>query len=179
MDRGDATLRVSEIEPRANSQCGKILRKIIISQRCVHKRHVAPERRGRTREVDSARRREKRNKRKREKERRQGGAERRRSDGVINDRVFNTLYGLAYKLRAVHRSSWQRINGRGAEHGADLPLSPSRSPVLFHSSLFVTDLYVDLLGRVIVSRFPSVAPVYSFSLSHAFHRRCANANASR
>ena len=39
-----------------------------------------------------------------------------RSDGVINDRVFNTLYGLAYKLRAVHRSSWQRINGRGADH---------------------------------------------------------------
>lgn len=45
-----------------------------------------------------------------------------RSDGVINDRVFNTLYGLAYKLRAVHRSSWQRINGRGADHGDDLSL---------------------------------------------------------
>lgn len=47
---------------------------------------------------------------------RKGETTRRRSDGVINDRVFNTLYGLAYKLRAVHRSSWQRINGRGAEH---------------------------------------------------------------
>lgn len=60
-------------------------------------------------------------------ERNEGGGEgegrtRRRSDGVINDRVFNTLYGLAYKLRAVHRSSWQRINGRGAEHEADLSL---------------------------------------------------------
>ena len=42
---------------------------------------------------------------------------------MINDRVFNTLYGLAYKLRAVHRSSWQRINGRGAKHEADLSFS--------------------------------------------------------
>lgn len=29
---------------------------------------------------------------------------RERGDGVINDGVFNTLYGLAYKLRPVHRS---------------------------------------------------------------------------
>jgi hypothetical protein len=52
----------------------------------------------------------------------------RRSDGVINDRVFNTLYGLAYKLRPVHRSSWQRINGR------DRSLSLSLSLSLFLSS---------------------------------------------
>lgn len=65
---------------------------------------------------------------------------RRRSDGVINDRVFNTLYGLAYKLRAVHRSSWQRINGRGAEHGADLSLLLSAVRLL--SSFFFLDSFV-------------------------------------
>lgn len=52
-----------------------------------------------------------------------------RSDGVINDRVFNTLYGLAYKLRPVHRSSWQRINGLEEQTTGMISLSLSlRSP---------------------------------------------------
>lgn len=72
---------------------------------------------------NSASRGEKRETRGRRTKKKGEGRTRRRSDGVINDRVFNTLYGLAYKLRAVHRSSWQRINGRGAEHEADLSLS--------------------------------------------------------
>lgn len=62
-----------------------------------------------------------------EEERRQGRRVdgRRRSDGVINDRVFNTLYGLAYKLRAVHRSSWQRINGGEQSTPGLISLFPS------------------------------------------------------
>ena len=51
-----------------------------------------------------------------------------RSDGVINDRVFNTLYGLAYKLRPVHRSSWQRINGLEEQTTGMISLSLSLSP---------------------------------------------------
>ena len=50
-----------------------------------------------------------------------------RSDGVINDRVFNTLYGLAYKLRPVHRSSWQRINGLEEQTTGMISLSLSLS----------------------------------------------------
>lgn len=114
---------------------------------------------------------------------------RRRSDGVINDRVFNTLYGLAYKLRAVHRSSWQRINGRGAEHEADL--APSFGLSLFTSfvrtsprnrflfpSVFLPLRLSDLLERVIVSRFPSIAPVYPSSFLHVSHGRRTNADES-
>lgn len=87
---------------------------------------------------------------------------------MINDRVFNTLYGLAYKLRAVHRSSWQRINGRGVDHGDDLSLLPLSS-----LSSSVSDLSADRLGsRVIVLRFPSFAvhpltPLLSLSYSVA------------
>lgn len=105
-----------------------------------------------------------------EEERRQGRRvdRRRRSDGVINDRVFNTLYGLAYKLRAVHRSSWQRINGRRrAEHpGTDLPLSFPHRFVRVPPPSDVTDLSKLRLERVIVSRFPSIAPVYPSLSSH-------------
>lgn len=78
-------------------------------------------------------------------ERGRKGETRRRSDGVINDRVFNTLYGLAYKLRAVHRSSWQRINGRGAEHAGSLrslafSFSFSRSLSLLPSFVLILPL---------------------------------------
>lgn len=92
---------------------------------------------------NSASRGEKRETRGRRTKKKKGeGRTRRRSDGVINDRVFNTLYGLAYKLRAVHRSSWQRINGRGAEHEADLSLSLSLPLHFFRPYLpfNVTDL---------------------------------------
>lgn len=98
-----------------------------------------------------------------------------RSDGVINDRVFNTLYGLAYKLRAVHRSSWQRINGRGADHGDDLSLLPTLPRSLLLCWRSVSDLSADRLGaRVIVLRFflrppfPFVRHLRSFHLSFYF-----------
>lgn len=101
-----------------------------------------------------------------------------RSDGVINDRVFNTLYGLAYKLRAVHRSSWQRINGRGADHGDDLSLLPTLPRSLLLRWRSVSDLSADRLGaRVIVLRFflrptsPFVSSLFLFlllSLCHFF-----------
>lgn len=72
-----------------------------------------------------------------------GRGRRERSDGVINDRVFNTLYGLAYKLRAVHRSSWQRINGREEQTTGMISLFSLPFGVRLSSS--VSDLSADRL----------------------------------
>ena len=78
-----------------------------------------------------------------------------RSDGVINDRVFNTLYGLAYKLRPVHRSSWQRINGLEEQTTGMISLSLSLSPPFPANGAPV--IVLRLLFPSLPS-FPSISP---------------------
>lgn len=85
-----------------------------------------------------------------------------RSDGVINDRVFNTLYGLAYKLRPVHRSSWQRINGLEEQTTGMISLSLSlfALPALLEPSFGVSDLSPRRL-LFCGSSLPSFLPSFS------------------